>query len=144
MLKRSSWCPLFLLCATVPLTTGDTAFRPKPYDWPQWQGPQRTTISRETGLLANWPKQGPPLHWKAHGLGGGYSTPSVAAGRILGMGFRDDGEIVWALAEDTGKELWNTRIARANHDVGYGEGSRCTPTVDGELLYALGISGDLV
>jgi prepilin-type processing-associated H-X9-DG protein len=145
MRKCSRWCLLFLLCAPVVLAAAETTtFRPKPHDWPQWQGPERTTISRETGLLASWPKQGPPLRWKAHGLGGGYSTPSVAAGRILGMSFRDDDEIVWALAEDTGNPLWSTRIAKANRNVGSGEGSRCTPTVDGELLYALGVSGDLV
>src|SRR5947209_917372 len=113
MRKCSRWCLLFLLCAPVDLAAAETTtFRPKPYDWPQWQGPERTTISRETGLLASWPKQGPPLRWKAHGLGGGYSTPSVAAGRILGMSFRDHDEVVWALAEDTGRALWSTRIAK--------------------------------
>jgi outer membrane protein assembly factor BamB len=60
------------------------------------------------------------------------------------MGFRGEDEIVWALSEETGKELWSTRIASANHNIGYDEGSRCTPTVDGELLFAIGVGGDLV
>ncbi len=38
-------------------------------DWPQWQGPDRNAISQETGLLKEWPKEGPPLAWKITGLG---------------------------------------------------------------------------
>ena len=36
-------------------------------DWPQWQGPNRNAISKETGLLKEWPKDGPPLAWKITG-----------------------------------------------------------------------------
>ncbi len=119
----------------------------KPFDWPQWQGPDRTAVSKETGLLREWPRGGPPLAWKVKGLGGGYSAPSVAAGRIFGMSNRGNEEVVWALAEPDGKELWATRLGGA-----YGrqrmpqgkEGPGCTPTVDGDLLYALGLGGDLV
>jgi len=46
------------------------------FDWPQWQGPDRTAISKETGLLQQWPEGGPPLAWKPTGLGGGDSAPS--------------------------------------------------------------------
>ncbi|HZY86501.1 MAG TPA: PQQ-binding-like beta-propeller repeat protein, partial [Gemmataceae bacterium] len=136
-----------LLAACDPSSSGVPAAeidgKPKPFDWPQWQGPDRTAASHETGLLPQWPAGGPPLAWKVKALGGGYSAPSVAAGRILGMSYRGKEEGVWALDEATGKELWWTRIADAAK-IGYGEGSRCTPTVDGERLYALGVSGDLV
>jgi outer membrane protein assembly factor BamB len=114
------------------------------FDWPQWQGQERTAVSRETGLLQDWPKGGPTLLWKTDNLGGGYSTPSVAAGRVYGMGFRGDDEIVWAIDEKTGAEVWSAKIAQANRRVGYGEGSRCTPTVDGDRLYVLGLGADLV
>jgi prepilin-type processing-associated H-X9-DG protein len=60
------------------------------------------------------------------------------------MGLRGNDEVVWALEEATGNELWHARVAEANHNIGYSEGPRCTPTVDGDLLYALGTSGDLV
>lgn len=118
----------------------------KPFDWPQWQGPERNAISHETGLLKKWPKDGPKLVWKEEKLGGGYSAPSIAAGRIYGMSFRDQDEVVWALDEETGKELWTARIAEAKRAPGPQgpEGSRGTPTVDGEVLYALGENGDLV
>jgi len=112
-------------------------------DWPQWQGPERTAISKETGLLKTWGKDGPPLLWKVKGLGGGYTTPSVAKGRIFGMSYKGEDEVVWALDEKDGKELWSVRIA-AKGKAGFNEGSRCTPTVDGDVLYALGISSDLV
>jgi outer membrane protein assembly factor BamB len=113
-------------------------------EWPGWRGPDRTGVSRETNLLRSWPQDGPRLLWKAEGLGGGYSTPSVAGGRIFGMSYRDNDEVVWALDANTGKEIWKTRIAPANRKVGYGEGSRSTPAVDGDRVYALGVNGDLV
>ncbi len=61
-------------------------------DWPQWQGPHRNAVSSERGLLQEWPKDGPPLAWKIKGLGGGYSAPSIAAGRIFGMSNRGEDE----------------------------------------------------
>src|SRR5882672_8418278 len=83
------------------------------FDWPQWQGPDRTAHSKETGLLKEWPKDGPPLAWKVKGLGGGDSNPSIAAGRIYGMSHRGSDEFVWALSEKDGKEIWAVRIAPA-------------------------------
>ena len=112
-------------------------------DWPQWRGPERTGKSKETGLLRSWPKGGPKLLWKATGLGGTYSTPSVSNGRIYGMGFRGGDEVVWALREADGSEVWVRRIAAANRRIGVGDGPRSTPTVDGDRVYALGVSGDL-
>ncbi len=113
-------------------------------DWPQWQGPTRDSISTETGLLAEWPAGGPKLAWKATDLGGGYTTPSIVGGRVFGMGYRGQDEVIWALDEKTGQSLWSTRVGVADKGIGYPEGSRCTPTVDGELLYALGPGGTFV
>ncbi|HZY90886.1 MAG TPA: PQQ-binding-like beta-propeller repeat protein [Gemmataceae bacterium] len=114
-------------------------------DWPQWRGPERTGVSAETGLLKEWPAGGPPLAWKATGLGGGYSTPSVAGGRVFLMGSQGDDEYVTALDERDGRRLWSTRVGRVGENRGpkY-PGPRSTPTVDGELLYTLGSDGDLV
>ena len=131
-------------CSAVLMADGSN--KPGAFDWPQWQGPDRNAISRETGLLKKWPKEGPRLVWKAEKLGGGYSAPSISAGRIFGMSFREQDEVVWALDEATGKELWSTRIAEAKEPKKPQgkEGSHCTPTVDGDVLYALGFYGDLV
>ena len=119
------------------------AQEPKTYDWPQWRGPDRSAVSPEKNLLSSWPKNGPPLVWKATHLGGGYSTPSVADGRIFGMSYRNDEEVIWALEESTGKEIW-VRSLGAKGKAAYNEGPRSTPTVDQDRLYSLGISGDLV
>jgi outer membrane protein assembly factor BamB len=114
-------------------------------DWPQWQGPDRNAVSRETGLLKEWPKDGPALAWRVKGLGGGDSAPSVAAGKLFGMSNRGGDEVVWALSEKDGKELWATRLGPAFRQrmPQSKEGPGCTPTVDGERLYALGMGGDL-
>jgi hypothetical protein len=80
------------------------------FDWPQWQGADRNGSSKEKGLLQAWPKDGPPLAWKVAGLGGGDSAPAVAGGRIYGMSGRGGDEVVWALSEKDGKEIWATRL----------------------------------
>jgi outer membrane protein assembly factor BamB len=126
------------LCGLLPTAFAVAA------DWPQFRGPDRNGISKETGLLKEWPKDGPPVAWKVSGLGGGFSAPSVAGGRIFGMSYRGDNEVVWALDEKDGKEQWAKTIAPADKKIGYQVGPRCTPTVDGDLVYALGTAGELV
>jgi outer membrane protein assembly factor BamB len=114
-------------------------------DWPQWRGPDRTGVSKETGLLKKWPEGGPKLVWKGQNLGEGYSTVSIAKGRVYGMGLRGDDEIVWALDEKSGSEIWAKKIADGVTLGGSqgGYGPRCTPTVDGSRLYVLGVGGEL-
>src|SRR2546427_11674216 len=115
------------------------------FDWPQWQGPDRTAHSKETGLLQDGHKEVPPLAWKIKGLGGGDSAPSVAAGRIYGMSHRGSDEFVWALSEKDGKEIWAVRIAPAftTSWPQSKEGPSATPTVDGDRLYVMGLAGNV-
>ncbi|MCB9873596.1 MAG: PQQ-binding-like beta-propeller repeat protein, partial [Planctomycetaceae bacterium] len=99
-------------------------------DWPQWRGPNRDGISQETGLLDEWPADGPPTLWKASGLGGGYSSVAVAGNRIFTMGkFGGETRLV-AVNAQNGEILWNT-------PVGSGDAPNCTPTVDNDLVFAL-------
>ncbi len=128
-----------LACASVSAAAAES------FDWPQWQGPDRDAISKEHGLLQEWPKDGPPLAWRIAGLGGGDSAPSIAAGHVFGMSNRGGDEVVWALSETDGKELWVTRLGPAfKPPMPQGkEGPGCTPTVDGDRLYVLGLGGDL-
>ena len=121
------------------------AASPESFDWPQWQGPDRNAVSKEHGLLQEWTKDGPPLAWKINGLGGGYSAPAIAAGRIFGMSNQGDDEVVWALSETDGKTLWTTRLGPAYQGGPSqgNEGPACTPTVNGKLLYVVGMGGDL-
>ena len=111
--------------------------------WPQWRGLNRDGASQEQGLLEQWAEGGPKLLWKTEHLGRGFSSLSIAEGRIFTMGDREGGQFVIALDLNGGKEIWATRIGDEWEPGGYA-GPRCTPTIDGNRLYALGPHGDLV
>ena len=129
--------PVILLLALAQQAMAQSAA-----NWPQWRGPNRDGISKETGLLKQWPAEGPPLVWKASGAGGGYSSFSVANGKLYTMGLRGEREYVIAFDIATGKEAWSTAHGSAFHN-DQGDGPRGTPTIDGDRVYALGGSGDL-
>jgi outer membrane protein assembly factor BamB len=111
-------------------------------NWPQWRGPNRDGISKESGLLKQWPAEGPPLVWKAVGAGRGYSSFSVASGKLYTLGLRGDREFVIAFDIANGKEAWATAHG-GKFENDRGDGPRGTPTVDGDRVYALGGNGDL-
>ena len=111
-------------------------------EWPQWRGPNRDAISRDTGLLKEWKAGGPPLAWQASGLGAGFSSLSLAGGRLYTMGDVEAGQHVLALDPSNGRILWKTKVGPIWDDE-Y-PGPRGTPTTDGDLLYAVGTEGDLV
>lgn len=75
-------------------------------EWPQWRGPDRTAISRETGLLKEWPKDGPPVAWQVDTVGVGYSSMAVKDGRIITLGDIDGVEHIIALSVKNGSILW--------------------------------------
>ncbi|MBL8296571.1 MAG: hypothetical protein JNN08_32300, partial [Bryobacterales bacterium] len=85
------------------LSLAGTAFA---VDWSQWRGPARDGKSTETGLLRKWPEAGPRQVWKAQGLGQGYSSVTISAGKVYTLGQRDDTQYVMAFEEATGKKLW--------------------------------------
>lgn len=111
-------------------------------DWPQFRGPARDDISKETGLLKQWPKEGPALAWKMNGLGGGYSGPSIVGNKLFTLGDREGKEFVIAVDLTTRKPLWSTPVG-PEYKNGNGDGPRCTPTVDGDLTYVLTPQGEL-
>src|SRR5687767_8953825 len=138
-MKNSSTACLtvvFALSITLP-TSAD--------DWPQWRGPNRDGVSKETGLLKEWPAAGPKLLWQVKEIGGGYSTPSVVGEWIYVMGNEGmENEFVQALAIKDGKRGWSTRVGKVGKNEGpQYPGSRSTPTFDGDVLYVLGSDGDL-
>jgi outer membrane protein assembly factor BamB len=108
--------------------------------WPEFHGPGRTNISPETGLLKNWPKDGPPLVWKYSPCGEGYSGVSVADDMIFTAGDINDREMVIALNPD-GKLLWQT--ANGEPWLGASPGSRTTPTYHEGILYQMNPNGRL-
>jgi outer membrane protein assembly factor BamB len=114
-------------------------------DWPQWQGPDRTNVSKETGLLKSWPENGPKLLWTFTKAGVGYSAPAIVGNRFYTMGARGESEFLIVLDARTGKELWAKPIGPTftfkNNQ--WGDGPRSTPTIDGDKIYALGAQGEL-
>jgi outer membrane protein assembly factor BamB len=111
-------------------------------DWPQWQGPDRTRISKETGLLKEWPAGGPRLVWTANGLGSGFGSMAVAGDRVFLQGMRGKNSVVIALNRSDGKEAWSKALG-APQTNDRGPGPRGTPTVDEDRLYVLTENGDL-
>ena len=116
-------------------------------DFPQWRGPQRDGHAKDTGLLEEWPKAGPKLHWQVRDIGAGFSTPSVVGERIYLLGNEGlENEFVLALSTKDGSRVWSAKLGKLGHPEQNPSfpGARSTPTVDGNLLYALGSDGDLV
>src|SRR5258706_13907859 len=76
-------------------------------DWPQWRGPNRDGVWRETGILETIPAAGLEIRWRAK-VGNGFSGPAVAHGRVFGTDhvFNPGVERVVCLEEATGKGVW--------------------------------------
>ena len=122
-----------------------TGARPAPSavaDWPQWQGPDRTGLSKETGLMKEWPSSGPAVVWSAQNLGQGYGSTAVAGDRVFLQGMVGGNSTVFALNRADGKGVWSKALGRAESN-DQGPGPRGTPTVDGDRLYVLTENGDL-
>jgi outer membrane protein assembly factor BamB len=111
-------------------------------DWPQWRGPDRNGISKETGLLAQWPRSGPPVAWSAAMLGAGYGSIAVQGDRVYVQGMRNRQSVVSTLNRADGKLVW-VRILGPAGENDRGPGPRSTPTIDGDRVYALSETGDL-
>ncbi len=128
-------------------------------DWPQWLGPRRDGVWRETGILDKFPKDGPPRLWHTD-IGSGYAGPAVAGGRVYvtdrvlpaGTENPDSGftsasvegsERVLCLDEKSGKMLWAHQYP-CTYNIGYPSGPRTTPSVAGGKVYSVGAMGDLV
>ncbi len=138
---RRSRCGWTALALTLGLTAG-TGAQTTPGDWPQWRGPDRSGVSRETGLLQAWPAGGPALVWSAANLGAGYGSIAVSGDRIFVQGLVNGQSVVSALARGDGKSVWSKAIGRGGSNE-QGSGPRGTPTVDGDRLYVLTEMGDL-
>jgi outer membrane protein assembly factor BamB len=111
--------------------------------WSQWRGPDRANMSADVGLLNDWSAQPPKLLWTAEGVGAGYASVSLADGQLYTTGNFPDGQAVTAIDATTGKVVWSQRLTPAAPKHGH-EGSRCTPSIDGDRLYAIASSGKLV
>jgi len=112
------------------------------FDWPQWRGPDRTDVSKETGLLAAWPEPGPRLLWTFKDAGLGFASFAVVGDHLYSMGASKGTEVLYAVDLKTRQRLWSAEVGNQfGHD--RGDGPRGTPTVDGNRVYGIGGQGNL-
>lgn len=139
-MKRTAQA-LLLLCCGLGLTASAQAQNLT--NWPQWRGANRDAKSEATGLLKEWPANGPPLVWTNSEIGRGYSGISVVDDRLYTMGVLDGRESAICLKLSDGETLWSTPLG-PEYDNAWGGGPRSSPTVDGKYVYCLAAEGDLV
>ncbi len=138
-MNRRFWIFLCFVALSLPVhsseSNGDLT------DWPQWRGPNRDGKSPDRGLLREWPEGGPPLAWRADGIGAGFSSVSVSDGRLFTMGDLDERQYVFSLSVEDGSVLWKTEVGQGwEHDY---PGPRSTPTISEGHLYLLTTDGVL-
>lgn len=114
--------------------------------WTQWGGPDGEFRSDGKGLASTWPEGGPKQVWKRE-LGEGYSAVLAENGRLYTM-YRcgDDKETIIALEASSGKTIWEYKSdskPHPEHVMQFGGGPRATPAIDGDRLYAIGVSGTM-
>jgi len=110
-------------------------------EWPQFHGPLRDNVSTETGLLEQWPPDGPKRLWTAKGIGHGFSAVAIAGGLLYTTGNVGPDTAITALDLD-GKTQWTAKNGPADkHDR---PGTRSTPTIDGDRVYHENSNGGLV
>lgn len=134
MIQRSM-TRLFLGAVLLVWTTASFAA-----DWPQWRGPARDGISKETGLLKSWPAEGPKVVWETK-LGPAASAVAVVGGRVYTMYQDAKTQYGVALDEKTGNKLWEYAMGAAYAKSA--TGPRATPTVDGDKVYFHDALGNL-
>ncbi len=127
-------------------------------DWPQWLGPERDGVWRETGIVNEFPPQGPTVLWRTP-IDRGFAGPAVAADRvyitdrILGKRERNPEnpfergtvpgtERILCLDIADGRELWKHEYD-CTYTVSYPAGPRTTPVVSDGKVYTLGAEGNL-
>jgi outer membrane protein assembly factor BamB len=111
-------------------------------DWPQWRGPQRDGVWKETGIVEKLPGPRIPLRWRVP-ISGGYTGPTVAGGRVYVMDRLtepNEQERVLCFAWETGKEIWK-HAYDCPSQVQYTAGPRAAVSIDEGRAYALGTMG---
>jgi outer membrane protein assembly factor BamB len=128
-------------------------------DWPQWLGPQRDGVWRETGIVAKFPAGGPKVRWRTP-ISEGYSGPSVANGKVYitdrvrpkGVNNPESAfdkktrvagvERVFCLNDSDGAVVWKQEYP-CEYQVSYAAGPRTSPVIADGKVYTLGTMGNL-
>jgi outer membrane protein assembly factor BamB len=125
-------------------------------DWPHWMGPRRDNTWNEESILESFPAEGPKILWR-QAIAGGYAGPAVAGGQVFVTDYVTSENVkvpnferqeftgierVICLDEVSGKIVWKHEYP-VKYSISYPAGPRCTPVVDGDLVYTLGAEGHL-
>jgi len=130
----------------VTLATLPIALTLPPEDWPQWRGPDGDNVSKESA----WSPSGAegPL-WRAS-IGMGYSTPVIAAGRLIVTGYEPDGatphrgmDRVSCLDATSGELLWSTAYPAEAYDNEHAGGTLATPGIFDGTVFVPTRSGEV-
>jgi outer membrane protein assembly factor BamB len=104
----------------------------------QWRGPERSGWYPDTGLLQQWPEEGPKLLWTATGMGKGFSSPAVTKDAVFITGMKDTTDYLMKLSK-TGELLWEIPFGRSWYNSF--PDTRCTPTVEDNRVYVISGAG---
>lgn len=148
----------FILVLSVVVATGCGADTPLPppvreagslwtrkagIDWPRMLGPNYDSRSPEVGILTKWPATGLEVVWTAD-TGVSYGNGVAANGRWFQFDRFGNVERLSCLNAETGEPLWKWESPVEYRDAyGYNNGPRCSPVVDGDRVYVLGVAGTL-
>ncbi|HYO24312.1 MAG TPA: PQQ-binding-like beta-propeller repeat protein [Lacipirellulaceae bacterium] len=125
-------------------------------DWPQWMGPDRDNVWKETGLLERFPTGGPKVLWRSP-VGYGFAGPAVAGGRVFVPDMQTEADLkvdnfgrkeftgterLLCLDETTGAVIWKYEYP-VTYAISYPAGPRCTPVIADGKVYFLGAEGNL-
>ena len=111
-------------------------------DWPQWRGPLRTGhVSAGARVPIALPSD-PKTVWRLK-VGEGFASPVVAGGKVFYFDNQAGKETLHAIKAADHQELWRVSADDVFQDEQGPPGPRCTPLVDGELVYAQSGLGEL-
>lgn len=110
-------------------------------DWPRFRGPQQNGVSVEKGLLRSWPEGGPKVVWKKP-IGSGFSSLTAVGDALYTTAVEGESEMAYRLREADGEVVWRVPLGPVFPEV-FGNGPRSTPTVEGDVVYALSATGRL-
>ena len=111
-------------------------------DWPQWRGPDREGKAIEPNLELDWSKSPPKHLWTIDGMGRGYASVSIVDQRLYTTGNLPEGQATICVDLKSQQRLWATPLTQGAPQHGY-EGSRCTPTIDGDRSYVVTSDGQI-
>ena len=139
-MSRAIWIGIVLLAVLADGCFGQSG---KVGDWPDFLGPTRNGKSKEHGVPEKWPAKGPTVVWQKQ-VGTGYSAPAISGDRLFHFARYGDSERLTCFNAKTGEQIWTCEYPTDYTDLlGYNNGPRATPVVDGPNGFTYGAEGML-